>query len=330
MSELLEPPRIITADCSFPKEIDDGLFIEPLDEDHELYRVGVCVADTSKAYEHSEIFKEAFDRTEAKYWELPDGERGYDPMIRPEAIKKIELTEGTLRNAMIVRFMVGAHEAPQDVQVSFGQVEVTKNISYKQLSNYTYSPEGRKFLRASVLIRNYLGYVAYGDHAGSKPQWRSDTTVTNISGRSWKRGSQINESFMVAANHLVGKMMATDERPAIYRVHDPDDEQYLELLSASMARYSRTPGPHSGLRLDPYCRVTSPLRRLDDFVNNYQLRQRDRGRAPTEKDLKDVAFAVRRLNQELVASAPKELARLSRRDILGRTVENPLGYSTAG
>jgi exoribonuclease R len=330
MSELLEPPRIITADCSFPKEIDDGLFIEPLDEDHELYRVGVCVADTSKIYENSEISKEAFNRTEAKYWDLPDGERGYDPMIRPEAIKKIELTEGTLRNAMIVRFLVGAHEAPRDVRVTFEKVEVAQNISYKQFSNFTYSKEGRKFLRASALIRSYLGYVAYGDHIGSRPQWRSDTAATNVSGRSWKRGSQINESFMVAAYHLVGKMMAAEDRPAIYRVHDPNDEQYLELLSANVARYSRVPGPHAGLGLDPYSRVTSPLRRLDDFVNNYQLRQRDRGHAPTEKDLKDVAFAVRRLNQELVASAPKEISRLSRRDILGRATEFPLGYSTAG
>jgi exoribonuclease R len=101
-------------------------------------------------------------------------------------------------------------------------------------------------------------------------------------------------------------------------VHDPEDEQHLELLSPNVAWYSRTPGPHTGLNLAPYCRVTSPLRRLDDFVMNRQLRQRFLDRAPTAADTKDVAFAVRRLNQEIVAAAPKEVSRYSRRDILGK------------
>ncbi len=317
-----EMHRIITADCSYPKEIDDGLFIKPLDEDHELYQVGVCIADTSKIYDNVEVTKQAFARTTARYWDLPDGERGYDPMIDPKLVQKIELKAGTVRDAMVASFMVGVHEAPSDIEISFEPVKIDKNIDYRQLSNFTYSEQGRKYLRASLLIRQHLGYIAYGDHIGSRPQWRKDEAgqpaAVNMSGRAWKRGSQINESFMVATNHLVGKLMDEENRPVIYRVHDPDDEQYLELLSASVARFSRKAGLHSGLGLDPYCRVTSPLRRLDDFVSIQQLRQRDRGLAPTAKDIQDVAFAVRRLNQELVASAPKEAARLSRRDILGR------------
>lgn len=326
MSEL---QRIITADCSSPKEIDDGLFVQSMDEEHELYRVGVCVVDTSNLYDDPNVVKMAQGRTEAKYWDLPGGERGYDPMIEPDLIKGLEFTAGNVRDALKVTFLVGPQVAPSDLEISFGPVEVTENKTYKQFSNYASNGnEGQRFARVGELIKGHLGYVAYGDHVGARPTWREGATqLSNLSQSAWKRGSKINEAYMVAANHLVGKQLAQEGRPAIYRVHDPEDEQYLELLSASVARYTRTPGQHSGLKLDPYCRVTSPLRRLDDFVMNRQLKQRFLGKAPTAHDAKEVAFAIRRLNQEIVAAAPKEVSRFSRRDILGR--DGGLGQSMA-
>lgn len=321
MSEML---KIITADCSFPKEIDDGLFVKPVDEAHETYQIGVCVVDTSQIYNNQDVVKQVHDRTEAKYWDLPDGERGYDPMIEPQVIKGLEFTAGSVRDALVVSFIVGRKHEPRDLDISFGRVKVKKNLNYKEFAHSTRSPEGERFLRASDLIKHHLPYVAYGDHKGTKPIWRgteneSDTGVASISESAWKRGSKINEAFMVAANHLVGKQMKQEDRPAIYRVYDPMDEQHLELVSPNVALFSRQPGPHLGLQLDPYCRVTSPLRRLDDFVMNHQLKQRFLGKGPTSQDAREVAFAIRRLNQEVIAAAPKEFSRFSRQDILGRT-----------
>jgi exoribonuclease II len=315
MSEL---PRIITADCSSPKEIDDGLFIEQLDETHELYRVGVCVVDTSKLYKDRVIVEQAFDRTAAKYWTMPDGEQGYDPMIEPEVIKELEFTAGNVRDALIATFLVGRVQSPAEIELSFGKVEVAENKNYKDFAGFVATDEGQKFYRASKFIKQHLGYIAYGDHVGSWPSWRTTQAVPSVSEQAWKRGSKINEAFMVATNHLVGKALAEEGRPAIYRVHDPEDEQYLEMLSASVGRYTRKPGPHAGLGLEPYCRVTSPLRRLDDFMMNYQLKRRYQGQRPSGGDVRDLAFAIRRLNQEIIAAAPKDVSRFSRRDILGR------------
>jgi exoribonuclease II len=315
-------PRIITADCSFPREIDDGLFVDKISAKHDLYRVGVCVVDTAKVYPNQDIKNEAFSRTAADYYDLPGGERGYDPMIDPEVIKDLEFTEGSVKDALIVTFLVGRNKPPHGVEAKFGKVEVTENLSYKEFAEYASAGNGTKYARTASLIKGHLGYVSYGDHAGVRPAWRSDTdddgTVT-LSEKAWKNGSKMNEAFMVATNHLIGRTFAEEERPAIYRVHDPEDEQFLELMSANMARFSRTPGIHSGLGLEPYSRVTSPLRRLDDFVMNNQLKKRFLGMRPTAQDTRDVAFAIRRLNQEAIAAAPKEIARFSRRDILGRT-----------
>lgn len=329
MSEI---PRIITADCSFPKEIDDGLFVEKMDEDHELYRVGVCVVDTAKVYTDDRTRLSAFQMTEAKYYDLPGGERGYDPMIEERHIKSLEFTAGNVRDALIVTFLVGRKTEPQDVEASFGRVEIARNMSYKDFANYSIYGGGKRFNKASEFIRGHLAYTAYGDHAGSRPAWRTGVHDQESPGRSekaWKTGSKINEAFMVATNHLIGKLIAEEGRPAIYRVHDPEDERHIEIVSASAALFSRIPGPHAGLGLDPYCRVTSPLRRLDDFVMNNQLKKRFLGKAPTAQDISDVAFAVRRLNQEVIASAPKDISRFSRKDVLGRTALHSIPSSLA-
>jgi exoribonuclease R len=314
-----ELPRIITADCSDPKEIDDGLFVDQLDEDHELYRVGVCVADTSKLHNIPDVVAQAYERTSARYWDLPDGERGYEPMIDPSYIREYELLQGRVRDALVITFLVGAQVEPSEITISFGQVEVKSNKTYKQFAEYARYAGGKRFERASDLIKDHLGYIAYGDHSGYKPAWRTGKDeAEHTQSRSWKIGSKINEAFMVGANHLVGKTMASEGLPSIYRVHDPDDEQFLELLSSSVARYSRTPGPHAGLRLEPYCRVTSPLRRLDDFVMGNQLKQRFLGRTPTTQNAKDVALAIRLLNREVVTSTPAESNRYSKGELLGR------------
>lgn len=320
---MTEIPRIITADCSAPREIDDGLFVEKIHGRHEMYQVGVCIADTSKLYMNSDILGQAQARTTARYWDLPNGERGYDPMVPTDAIRDYELTAGTVRDALIVRFKIGPRRPPRDLQIDFGKVEVTDNLTYKEFAQLASEGKDQKYTKVSDCIKRHLGYVAYGDHEGTRPAWSSDVdnepAVPNVSAQAWKRGSKLNEAYMVAANHLVGQLFAAEGRPAIYRVHDPDNEQLLEVLSASAAHFSWNPGPHAGLNLDPYCRVTSPLRRLDDFVMNFMLKQRFSGQRVTARHVKDVRFAVRRLNQEIVAAAPKDLGRLSKRDILGKS-----------
>lgn len=317
------PYGIITADCSSPKEIDDGIFVEPLPTQQETYRVGVCVVDTSKLYENGDIFKQAMDRTEARYWQLPDKETGYDPMIDEKAIKNLEFSEGNVRNALIISFIVGKNMPPGEVDISFGKVEVTKNLDYRQfwVSSRPEKPDAR-FGRASALIIGHLGYTSGGDYDDNIYDAVEPGSFGSVYSnlfyepgedvKVWLKGSKMNEAFMVAANYLVGQVMAEEGRPAIYRVHDPNDATYQEILPTDVARYSSAPGRHFGLNLEPYCRVTSPLRRLEDFVMNYQLKQRYLGRAATLKDSKDIAQAVRKLNQRVVKTASEASTRLGK------------------
>lgn len=295
-----EAPHVIyTADGSHPREIDDGAFVEPLDTDTEQYRVGVCLADTSKLYANGDIRLQAMKNIHAEYWDLPDGTIGYDPMIDPIAIKDLELTQGRLRNALIVSFVIGECVEPTDIQITFGKVEVAKNYTYKEFSGLIgeNKPESR-YGRVGGLILSHLRYRQGGDSSGRNKA--GGEVPLNVSYRSWAHGARVNEAYMVAANHLVGRVLRDEGTPAIYRVHDLSNDMHGEFIEANCAMYQRTPGLHEGLGVDPYCRVTSPLRRLEDFIMNYHLRLRYAGKQPTKADLNTMEAAIRALNKRAI------------------------------
>jgi exoribonuclease R len=324
------PYAIITSDCSNPHEIDDGIFVQPLPAAQETYRVGVCVADTSKLYHNGDILKQALTNVRARYWDLPNGERGYDPMLPEDAIEDLELKKGKERGAMIISFVIGVNQPPVDVDINFGKVDVVRNYNYKDMITRCRDDESfQKYARAGTFIMNHLRYHAGGDKTRvSELDLEAEHLVPNLlvskSGSAWLRGARLNEAYMVAANHLSGKLMAEEKREAIYRVHDAADERYLEFLPPDVALYSFKPGPHDGLRLDPYCRGTSPLRRLEDFMMCYQYKQRSLGRKQTMKDVSDLAAAVQRLNGDVVKSFMQGPLRLGRHETLGKNPQSRL------
>jgi exoribonuclease II len=331
------PYEIITADCSSPREIDDGVFVEPLMSAREMYRVGVCVADTSCLYSNGDIFRQALTNTEARYWQMPNGEQAYEPMIDSTAIGKLELKQGRLLSALVVSFVVGERQGPTDVDIAFHDVLVEKNLTYKKFGEECrYRPNRARYGKASAFILKHLAYRPGGDDEG-KPRHTLDTpedayrALMHVPAREgWARGARINESYMIAANHLVGKVFQAEGRPAIYRVHDTTDEAYLEFMPPNVARYTKVAGYHEGLGLDAYCRVTSPLRRLEDFMMLNQLKQRSLGKPVTEKDGRDLSAAIQRLNQQVVTDIGRGPLRLHANDIMGRRRLQSVPQAEAG
>ena len=293
------PKTIITADCSNPHEIDDGILVQPLPSAREAYKVDVCIADVSSLYRNTDVLQGALSQTRSEYFTLGGSEQGYEPMIDRQYVLQKELSKAALKNAVIMSFIVGDGIAPQDFSVDFDQVRVLANYNYRQFSEL--SSRGLKleqYAQAARFIREGIRYNPGGD----------STTMTNdISNRalerkygSWKHGARLNEAFMVASNHLLGKMMQDEGRPAIYRVHGNAGDIHGEIFRPDVAWYSRQPGFHQGLDIGPYCQGTSGLRRLPDFIMHYHLWLRDNNMTPTEYDMRIMDEAIRNLNSRAI------------------------------
>lgn len=291
-------PHIITADCSNPHEIDDGVFVRQLDSDKEAYRVGVCIADGRKLYRQTPVLTQALGLTKSTYFQLADNEHGYEAMIPDHYLFGKDLRQGNLRTALIVSFVAERGEPLSDVKIDFGNVQVIKNLSYKELSQKSRALFALgKYASAANIIADTLGYIPGGDKTTPIAQ---DSQV-DLRVQHWKNGSRIVEAYMIAANALVGNIFAEEGRPAIYRVHDVSDTTHNELIEPHVAMYSRKPGIHKGLNLRNFSRVTSPLRRLEDLVMHHHLGLRVEGKMPTKRDKEIMSLAIRALNQRTIA-----------------------------
>lgn len=87
---------------------------------------------------------------------------------------------------------------------------------------------------------------------------------------------------MMAAGHAAAKFAVEHDFPLAFAVQsDPEMTERPETVpgmyelrkSCRVSTLSTIPGKHAGLGLEPYARVTSPLRRYEDLLNHIQLRK---------------------------------------------------------
>lgn len=300
-----QPIGVIAADCWRPKEIDDAVYVQELPASQELYRVGVCVVDASKLYEDYRVLRDALTNTTAEYWDLPNGERGYKPMIDLRYIRRREFAAGYIRNALMVNFVIGPDQPMTDIEIKFGKVEVLQNMNFARFDkSCRYSDRFRKFGRAAAAIMQQLQYTSGGDEdtplVGRSHEEIHHQLIHVPPHQRFIRGSKINEAFMVGAGSAVGRQFKEEKRLAINRVHDRTDTSFIEFLPPNIARFSTKPGRHDGLNIPEYVRVTSPLRRLEDFIMHRHLRLRAEGKNVSERDERILVGAVQRLNSRIV------------------------------
>lgn len=300
-SKLERPYAVITADCSSPHELDDAIAVEPLPEASELYRVRVFAADTSKLYQNQDVAREVVRRTESRYHGPGTEGEFYEPMISPTIVKDTHFQAGTKRSALVVSFMIGRDVPPTGTTIEFGEVEVVRNYKYSVFGRKCrYNPDFEPFGRAAALIMHHLA----PNEATRQFEEAYRSLVHVPPSEKFKRGAMINAAYMVAANTMAGRLIASEpDSVGIYRVHDPDNPQYAEIFDPRLAWYSTTTGPHKGLGVDSYMRITSALRRAEDFIMHGILRARHEGRDLNARDKRLVTQTVQRLNQRVAKSA---------------------------
>ncbi len=312
--------HIITADSPEPKEIDDGVFVEELPSATEMYRVGVCLPDTSRLYLRQDVLTPALDKLHADYWMEKDGTLGYTPLIEERFIRGYEMSQGNRRNALILSFIVGQNHPPSDASISFEKVFVDRNLDYRQFSEQTRpSAQYERYARAGHYI---LEQLRYADNDDATAITQADTLdmvrhlITQQPDRLYVAGPSLTAAYMVAANHIGGQLLREADRKGIFRVFNPGNMGPHDFLPADTARFSTQPGPHLGLGLSIVMQITSPLRRLQDGLNGVQLWKLARGLRQDRGDVALLEDATQLLNFEIMN---KQIARVKRKRHIGVT-----------
>ncbi len=298
-SEQGAPHGIITVDCSDPHEIDDGIHVEALPTVDEIYKIRVFAVDTSELYQDQSITRDVIARTESRYRNLHTSVEEYDPMLEEDIVRSLHFESGKTKNALVVSYLVGKDLAPRDQEISFGRVQVVENLRYDNFGTRCRSGQQFEyFARAAAFILHHLAPSSIAN-----PELAFKGLTENWNHRPFKTGADINQIFMVCSNFLVAQLI-NDQDLGIFRVHDPLDDTHAEIMSPKLARFSSKPGPHRGLGLERYTRVTSPLRRAEDFIMHGLLRARydNPEYKYTSRDRKNVAATIQKLNQRIVSA----------------------------
>ena len=114
---------------------------------------------------------------------------------------------------------------------------------------------------------------------------------------------------MMAAGNAVAKFAADNDIALAFAVQeDPEMTERPETIpgmyelrkSCRISRLSTLSGKHAGLGLEPYARVTSPLRRYEDLLNHIQLRKYIK---------KETLLSIAELDERIAEAEPNAVLR---------------------
>jgi exoribonuclease-2 len=201
------------------------------------------------------------------------------------------LREGELRPSLSFEVRFSAAGEILDWSFAGGQVCVTHRLTYDD-ADAMLAPDAEHELaaamRALVPITDHLrqARLAAGGFELSRPEFKvhvadDEIDVQRIPPSTPSR--RIVSELMVLANRLTAEYALRHDIPIIYRVQDPPSQTVNslaeydpvafvnEVRKIKRTRLSTHPQPHTGLGLELYTQVSSPIRRYADLVIQRQL-----------------------------------------------------------
>ncbi|MFI5324378.1 MAG: ribonuclease catalytic domain-containing protein, partial [Thermodesulfobacteriota bacterium] len=273
--------EIFSIDDENTEDIDDALSVR---ETAEGIEAGIHIANVAAV---------------VPKWSLSDDEAGmrgetiYLPekrihMFPPRLIKeKLSLIEGAERASLSLLVMFDAVGNIKSHRFSNSVINVRKNMSYTQGSEFFLNdPAGMRLREIALVLRNKR--LEAGALIVQLPQLK---IKVNGDGRIKVEKNFMNSvahvvvaEMMILMNRMAGRFFKERRSPGIYRSQPepvPDDAKSLDendpLYAVRIIRYLRaprvglSPEPHMSLGLDVYTQVTSPIRRYPDLIMQRQI-----------------------------------------------------------
>lgn len=301
-----------TIDGPLTRDFDDALSYERKDDGVE---VGVHITDVASFLEpDSQLDAEARNRGTSLY--LP---RQHIPMIPPCLSQDtLSLKKECDRPAVSLLCRVDHSGEVKSYKFTRSLIRVKRQLIYDEVNE---SLEGDEVL--SEMYRLATAFqkrrIENGAMVLSVPEESIQVDDEGIV--SFKKVEQntparmLVAEFMILYNWLAARFCRDNEIPTLYRVQAEPTERlhrgdmdplffvFMQRRKLQPMLIETEPGPHSGLGLDVYTNISSPIRRYLDLVVQRQIRSALTGeRTPyDEEDLEKVRMVVQGSIKELNA-----------------------------
>ncbi|WP_417915347.1 ribonuclease catalytic domain-containing protein [Candidatus Electronema sp. JM] len=286
--ELLADPKrkdfreldIFTIDGSSTRDYDDALHVEP-QEDGSLL-VGVHVSDVAYFISPKDpLFAESLERATSLYF--PENQV---PMMPKELSQGVfSLIKDRVRPAVSFLVKMSPDGEILSSKIVLSVIQVKRQLTYSEADRMV---EEDKALR--LLNRLQLQLRQRRAERGALLLSLPDVNIYLEEGKvmvgltpSDTPARSIVSECMILANGIAADYLAAHEAPGLFRSQPPPKKRLISGVQNSLAdiacqrrflargELTANPKPHSGLGLNCYTTVTSPIRRVLDTVVQLQI-----------------------------------------------------------
>lgn len=272
---------IFTIDGAFTRDFDDALHYEQLDDG--CSRVGIHITDVSYYISpRNPLFTEAQERATSLYF--PEG---HIPMLpKSLSLDVCSLIQGKIRPAMSFLVTLDQQGFVTHTSIVPSIIKVRRQLSYRDADNLIDKDAAlaglnrvRQQLRKNRVDNGALLLPFPDANVDTRDRDNIQIFLSPVDTPSRNLVSEL----MILANGVAAEYLATRGAPGLFRSQPPPKKRIISGVNntlqdialqrrfLSRGELTAHPKPHSGLGLNSYTTITSPIRRFLDLAMQHQI-----------------------------------------------------------
>ncbi len=280
-----------TIDAASTRDYDDALHVE---QHGDIVRIGIHIADVGYYIKPgSPLFEESLERCTSLYF--PEG---HVPMLPPVLSQGVcSLIQGQPKPAMSFLIDLDRKGTIIHSKIVRSLIQVKRRLSYLEVDAILEKKPGSEpdlYLLNAIAQTLQQQRVNNGALLLSLPDVNIDVRnpekiSVRLSPVDTPARTLVSE-MMILANSVAASYLAGQEAPGLFRSQPPPRKRIINGIHNAMQDIARQrrflsrgeltvhPKPHSGLGVNCYTTVTSPIRRALDLIIQHQLAHMISGR----------------------------------------------------
>lgn len=295
----------LTIDGATTLDFDDALTVE---KEGENYLIGIHISDVAHYVRPGDpLFQEALQRGTSLYF--PEGQIPMLPRHLSQGV--CSLIQGETRAAFSHMILLSPEAEVLRVRIKPSIIRVARRLTYEDSDRMIDSDQELatlNMLRLKLRKRRVEAGALLLPFPDVNIHVDSNGKVNVFLGKTDTPARTIISEMMILANSETARYVSDRMTPGLFRsqgrikrrfVHGEDDDLFqnsLQRKNLPRGELSTEAKPHSGLGVNQYTTITSPIRRLLDLVMQHQINNliRRRELCFTEDMCKDFTSVISR------------------------------------